>query len=61
MDRLFVNAYANSLGRLETTINLSQKINDNWSTALLTHANAVVAKTDNNKDGFLDFTHWQPY
>ena len=54
MDRLFVNAYANNLGRLETTVNLSQKINDKWSTALLTHANGVVAKTDDNKDGFLD-------
>ena len=54
MDRLFINAYANNLGRLETTINLSQEINDKWSTALLTHANGVVVKTDDNKDGFLD-------
>lgn len=54
IDRLFINAYANNLGRLETTINLSQKVNDKWSTALLTHANGVVSKTDDNKDGFLD-------
>lgn len=54
MDKLFVNAYTNNLGRLETTINLSKKINDKWSTALLTHANGVAVKNDGNKDGFLD-------
>jgi outer membrane receptor for ferrienterochelin and colicin/copper chaperone CopZ len=53
-DKLFINSYANALGRLETTLNLSKTINDKWSTALLTHANGVVAKTDGNKDGFLD-------
>ncbi len=54
MDKLFINGYANDLGRLETTIDLSKKLNDKWSTALLTHVDGVVAKTDNNKDGFLD-------
>lgn len=54
MDRLFINAYANNLGRLETSIDLSQRINDKWSTALLTHVNGVAVKTDDNKDGFLD-------
>lgn len=54
MDKLFINSYANNLGRLETTVNLSQKINDKWSTALLTHANGVAVKNDLNKDGFLD-------
>lgn len=53
-DKLFVNAYTNNLGRLETTINLSKKINDKWSTALFTHVNGVAAKNDDNKDGFLD-------
>ena len=53
-DKFFVNAYANNLGRLETTINLSKKINDKWSTALLAHANGVIPKIDDNKDGFLD-------
>jgi outer membrane receptor for ferrienterochelin and colicin/copper chaperone CopZ len=53
-DKLFVNAYANQMGRLETTINYSKKINNKWSTALLTHIDGVVFKTDDNKDGFLD-------
>ncbi len=54
MDKLFINVYANNLGRLETTVNLSKKLNDKWSTALLTHVNGVGVKTDDNKDGFLD-------
>lgn len=53
-EKLFINAYTNNLGRLETTINLARKINDKWSMALLTHANGVVVKNDDNKDGFLD-------
>lgn len=53
-DKLFVNMYANTMGRLETTVNLSQKIGNTWSTALLAHANGVDTKTDDNKDGFLD-------
>jgi outer membrane receptor for ferrienterochelin and colicin/copper chaperone CopZ len=53
-DKLFVNMYANTMGRLETTVNLSQKIGDNWSTALLAHVNGVGNKIDDNKDGFLD-------
>ncbi len=53
-DRLFINSYANSMGRLETTLNLSKKINDQWSTALLTHVNGVAEKSDRNHDGFLD-------
>jgi outer membrane receptor for ferrienterochelin and colicins len=54
MDQLFINGYANNLGRLETTVNLSKIVNDKWSTALLTHVNGVGTKTDDNKDGFLD-------
>ena len=54
MDKLFVNGYANNLGRLETTVNFSKILSDKWSTALLTHANGVGTKTDANHDGFLD-------
>ena len=54
MEKVFVNNYANNLGRLESTINLSKKVNDKWNTALLVHANGVVSKTDDNQDGFLD-------
>ncbi|MBS1645127.1 MAG: TonB-dependent receptor [Bacteroidetes bacterium] len=53
-DRLFVNAYGNEQGRAEGTVNLSHKFDDNWSTALLAHANGVMIKNDHNHDGFLD-------
>ncbi len=54
MDKLYVNTYANNLGRLEANVIIPKKINENWSTALLTHTNGVGIKTDDNKDGFLD-------
>jgi outer membrane receptor for ferrienterochelin and colicins len=53
-DNLFVNVYTNSLGRQEATVGLAGKLNDKWSTALLTHANGVFRKTDQNGDGYLD-------
>ncbi len=53
-ERLLINTYANTMGRLEANINLAQRINDKWSTGLLTHANTVVRKNDMNHDGFLD-------
>lgn len=53
-ERLFVNAYANNMGRLEANINTAHKLNSKWSTSLLTHANGIVKKNDFNNDGFLD-------
>lgn len=53
-EKLYVNTYANSMGRLEANINMATKLNSKWSTALLTHANSVFMKNDIDKDGFLD-------
>lgn len=53
-DKLFVNAYANNMGRLEANINTAHRLNDQWSTALLAHVNGVTRKNDFNEDGFLD-------
>lgn len=53
-EKLFFNSYANNLGRLESSLNLSQKISDKFSTALLLHTNANNTKQDKNNDGFLD-------
>ena len=53
-EKLLVNTYANTMGRLEANVNLSQKLNDKWSTGLLTHANTSFVKNDMNHDGFLD-------
>ncbi|MBS1759841.1 MAG: TonB-dependent receptor [Bacteroidetes bacterium] len=53
-EKLLVNLYGNDMGRLEANVNIAQKINNKWSSALLLHGNNVSMKTDKNKDGFLD-------
>jgi len=53
-EKLLVNMYTNNMGRLEANINTAHKLNDHWSTALLTHMNGVTMKNDFNRDGFLD-------
>ncbi|MGJ7033745.1 TonB-dependent receptor domain-containing protein [Niabella hirudinis] len=53
-EQLLVNAYVNTMGRLEANINTAQKLNDKWSTALLTHGNYSNKKVDHNMDGFKD-------
>lgn len=52
--RLLINSYANSMGRVEGNINLTQRLNDRWSTALLSHMDAVAWRHDGNHDGFID-------
>ncbi|MCF3108038.1 TonB-dependent receptor [Niabella sp. CC-SYL272] len=53
-EQLFVNTYVNSMGRLEANIHTAQKLNDKWSTALLTHGNYSNKTVDHNMDGFKD-------
>jgi len=53
-EKVYLNAYANAMGRVEGNANFSFKINDNVSTGLLLHANTRRIKFDNNNDGFLD-------
>jgi len=53
-EQLLVNTYVNSMGRLEANINAARKLNDKWSTALLTHGNYSNKKIDHNMDGFKD-------
>jgi outer membrane receptor for ferrienterochelin and colicins len=53
-DKIFANLYSNTMGREEATLDLAQKLNDKWSTALLTHGDGVFVKNDQNKDGWLD-------
>ncbi len=60
-ERLLVNSYVNSMGRVEGNINLTQTVNDRWSTALLTHTDAVVWKHDGNRDGFVDIPGGQQF
>lgn len=54
-EKLFANAYVNSFGKTDLNLNLSHKINDKWSTALLLHDDFLANKSiDMNDDGFRD-------
>ena len=50
----FLNAYGSSDSRFELNTHFNKKISDKWSSSLFLHGNTRVAKTDMNKDGFLD-------
>ena len=54
MDRVYLNAYANQMGRLEANANFSADVGDKWGTALLLHGNLNQIRNDTNDDGFLD-------
>ncbi|MEP1096032.1 MAG: TonB-dependent receptor [Cyclobacteriaceae bacterium] len=53
-EKLYLNAYANSFGRLELNVNTAWGINDKWSSALLLHTNYLNSEIDKNDDGFVD-------
>lgn len=53
-EKLFLNGYVNSFGRMELNANHARKINDRWSGALLVHANYFGNELDKNNDGFMD-------
>lgn len=53
-DKFFFNGYANHAGRYEGNMHYAHKLNDKWSTMLLSHASTVMQKNDFNKDGFID-------
>lgn len=53
-DRLYLNIYGNEDSRVEANLNLTHKINENLSTALLLHARTQKVEMDRNDDGFMD-------
>lgn len=54
-EKLFFNAYANNMGRTDVNLNLSHKINEDWSVGLLLHDNFMYNKNMNFSDnGFRD-------
>jgi len=53
-DPLFVNLFANSIGRFEGNVTTAIPVNEKWSTMLLAHGSTMQNKIDRNKDGFLD-------
>ncbi|UBM59935.1 TonB-dependent receptor [Marinilongibacter aquaticus] len=50
----YANAYVNGLGRSELNLHFNRKINEKWSTGLLTHGSFLKSQIDRNHDGFMD-------
>ena len=53
-EKLYLNAYGNSFGRMELNVNHAQKLGDKWYGGLLFHTNYFNNEIDQNDDGFLD-------
>ncbi len=53
-EKLYLNSYANSFGRLELNANHAWDINEKWSSAILLHTDFFNSEIDRNDDGFLD-------
>jgi outer membrane cobalamin receptor len=53
-EKVFVNVYANEMGRLELNTHFSKKINSKWSTILFLHGANQGFEIDRNNDDFLD-------
>lgn len=52
--KLYLNAFANSMGMSEGNLISGVKINDKWSTAVLAHGQDNNREIDHNNDNFLD-------
>ncbi|MFC3196775.1 TonB-dependent receptor domain-containing protein [Parapedobacter deserti] len=54
-EKLFFNAYGNSMGRTDINLNLSHRFNERWTGGLLLHDNFMYNKYMNfSKNGFRD-------
>ncbi len=53
-EKLYLNAYVNSFGRVELNANHLRSLNDKWAASLLVHGNYLGTEIDRNDDGFMD-------
>ena len=53
-EKLFLNLYANSAGKLESNLTSAFKLNDKVSTMFFLHSSRLDFVHDNNNDGFAD-------
>ncbi|QQS28422.1 MAG: TonB-dependent receptor [Sphingobacteriales bacterium] len=60
-DRLYLNFYANHMGRLEGNLNLAHRFTDQWSTMALLHVSGLNNKVDHNDDHFLDMPKYKQF
>ncbi|MFP4472176.1 MAG: TonB-dependent receptor plug domain-containing protein, partial [Bacteroidales bacterium] len=60
-EKLYLNTFADSYGRLEGNLNTATRINDKWSTMVYGHASNNSSSDDHNGDGFLDHPLYTQY
>ena len=53
-EKLYLNGYANTMGRYEGNLNLSHAMNDKLAMGILLHAKTNAVRNDVNGDGFMD-------
>lgn len=53
-EKVHINLYGNNMMKSEANVLFSKKFNNNLSTMLLTHAENLSTKIDENSDGFMD-------
>lgn len=53
-NKLFLNGYVNSFGRIEGNATWSKALNKKWSVGVLGHASTLRTELDQNNDGFRD-------
>jgi len=53
-EKWYLNAYANSFGRVELNASHTTKISEKWSTAILLNSQYLGSENDGNDDGFMD-------
>jgi len=53
-ERLFINGYANTGGRLELNVQTAKQFTEKVGTQLNVHLSGIVAENDMNDDGFMD-------
>jgi outer membrane receptor for ferrienterochelin and colicins len=54
MERFYLNAYGNSIGRAELNLHGAVALSPKWSAALFAHGSSQTAIVDQNRDGFRD-------
>lgn len=53
-DRVFLNLYANDLGKWDANLNLGHSFSEKLSSVLMLHTAQLHNRVDRNKDGFMD-------
>lgn len=60
-EKLFLNAFGDSFGRIEANLNSSSRLNEKWSTMIYGHFSNNSQRDDHNNDGFLDHPVYSQY